>query len=151
MVFIAKNYELLTLKSKRRNIVYTAMVMKKEIATNNAPGALGPYSQAIRAGHLVFVSGQIPLDPVSGKIPDGIEAQTTRSLNNVKAILSAAGCAMSDVVEVNVFLNDMEDFAAMNRVYETFFNEPYPARAAVEVARLPKDVLVEIKATASVS
>lgn len=122
--------------------------MKKEIATNNAPGALGPYSQGIRAGNLVFVSGQIPLDPVSGKIPDGIEAQTTMSLNNIKAILSAEGCSMSDVVDVYVFLNDMEDFAAMNEVYATFFNEPFPARAAMEVARLPKDVLVEIKATA---
>jgi 2-iminobutanoate/2-iminopropanoate deaminase len=126
------------------------MAMKKEIATNNAPQALGPYSQAIRAGNLVFVSGQIPLDPVSGKIPDGIEAQTTMSLNNVKAILSAEGCSMSDVVDVYVFLNDMEDFAAMNSVYATFFDEPFPARAAMEVARLPKDVLVEIKATALV-
>jgi 2-iminobutanoate/2-iminopropanoate deaminase len=126
------------------------MAMKKEIATNNAPQALGPYSQAIRAGNLVFVSGQIPLDPVSGKIPDGIEAQTTMSLNNIKAILSAEGCSMSDVVDVYVFLNDMEDFAAMNEVYATFFNEPFPARAAMEVARLPKDVLVEIKATALV-
>ncbi|MDF1566866.1 MAG: RidA family protein [Spirochaetaceae bacterium] len=125
--------------------------MKKEIATNNAPGALGPYSQAIRAGNLVFVSGQIPLDPVSGKIPDGIEAQTRMSLNNVKAILSAEGCTMSDVVDVYVFLNDMEDFAAMNSVYATFFDEPFPARAAMEVARLPKDVLVEIKATALIS
>jgi len=122
--------------------------MKKEIATNNAPGALGPYSQGIRAGNLVFVSGQIPLDPVSGQIPDGIEAQTTMSLNNIKAILNAEGCSMSDVVDVYVFLHDMEDFAAMNSVYATFFNEPFPARAAMEVARLPKDVLVEIKATA---
>ncbi len=116
--------------------------------TKNAPGALGPYSQGIRAGNLLFVSGQVPLVPGSGAIPEGIAAQTEQSLNNVKAVVEASGCSMDDAVEVLVFLKDMNDFTVMNGVYETFFNAPYPARAAVEVARLPKDVLVEIKLTA---
>ncbi len=122
--------------------------MKKAIETKNAPGALGPYSQGVQAGKMVFVSGQIPLNPGTGDIPEGISAQTTQSLRNINAIVEASGCTMDNVVEVSVFLKDMNDFAAMNAVYETFFKLPYPARAAVEVARLPKDVLVEIKVTA---
>ncbi len=125
-------------------------MMKSAIQTTEAPGALGPYSQGIRAGNLVFVSGQIPLNPDSGVIPEGITAQTEQSLKNVKAVVEAAACTMDDVVEVSVFLKDMNDFTAMNGVYEGFFKAPYPARAAVEVARLPKDVLVEIKVTALV-
>ena len=122
--------------------------MKHAIMTDGAPGAIGPYSQGIRSGSLVFVSGQIPLDPRSGEIPEGIEAQTEQCLRNVAAVLEAGGAAMADVVEAGVFLADMEDFAAMNAVYERHFSAPYPARAAVEVARLPKDVRVEIKVTA---
>jgi len=122
--------------------------MKHAIMTDGAPGAIGPYSQGIRSGSLVFVSGQIPLDPRSGEIPEGIEAQTELCLRNVAAVLEAGGAAMADVVEAGVFLADMEDFAAMNAVYERHFSAPYPARAAVEVARLPKDVRVEIKVTA---
>ncbi|MCK5249760.1 MAG: Rid family detoxifying hydrolase, partial [Spirochaetaceae bacterium] len=110
--------------------------MKSAIQTTEAPGALGPYSQGIRAGNLVFVSGQIPLNPDSGVIPEGITAQTEQSLKNVKAVVEAAACTMDDVVEVSVFLKDMNDFTAMNGVYEGFFKAPYPARAAVEVARL---------------
>ena len=125
-------------------------MMKSAIQTTEAPGALGPYSQGIRAVNLVFVSGQIPLNPDSGVIPEGITAQTEQSLKNVKAVVEAAACTMDDVVEVSVFLKDMNDFTAMNGVYEGFFKAPYPARAAVEVARLPKDVLVEIKVTALV-
>ena len=125
-------------------------MMKSAIQTTGAPGALGPYSQGIRAGNLVVVSGQVPLNPESGAVPEGIAAQTEQSLKNVKAILDAAACTMDDVVEVMVFLKDMNDFADMNGVYKGFFNAPYPARAAVEVARLPKDVLVEIKVTALV-
>jgi 2-iminobutanoate/2-iminopropanoate deaminase len=121
--------------------------MKSAITTTGAPGAIGPYSQGIRAGNLVFVSGQTPLDPDNGTIPEGITAQTERGLMNVQAIVEAAGCTMEDVVEVSVFLKDMNDFSAMNEVYEGFFGSPYPARAAVEVSRLPLDVLVEIKAT----
>ncbi len=121
--------------------------MKSAITTPGAPGAIGPYSQGIRAGNLVFVSGQTPLDPDNGTIPEGITAQTERGLMNVQAIVEAAGCSMDDVVEVSVFLKDMNDFSAMNEVYKGFFDSPYPARAAVEVSRLPLDVLVEIKAT----
>jgi len=124
--------------------------MKSGISTVRAPGAIGPYSQGIRARDFVFVSGQLPVDPENNEIPEGIANQTERSLKNLRAVLEAAGCAMNDVVEVSVFLKDMNDFAAMNRVYERFFEAPYPARAAMEVARLPLDVLVEIKATASV-
>ncbi len=125
-------------------------MMKSAVTTKKAPGAIGPYSQGIRAGNLIFVSGQIPLNPDSGTIPEGIAAQTEQSLKNVKAVVEAASCTMDDIVEVSVFLKDMNDFSVMNGVYEGFFNAPYPARAAVEVSRLPKDVLVEIKVTALV-
>ncbi len=121
--------------------------MKKAIATNNAPAAIGPYAQAIDTGSFVFTSGQIPIDPKTGEVPEGIQAQTTQSLKNVKAILEEAGLTMDDVIKVLVFLKDMNDFAEMNKVYETFFKN-YPARSAVEVARLPKDVLVEIEVIA---
>ena len=121
---------------------------REPISTNGAPAAIGPYSQGIRAGGFVFVSGQTPLNPADGTIPEGIAAQTEQGLKNVRSILEAAGCSLSDVVEVGVFLKDMNDFAEMNGVYESFFEKPYPARAAVEAARLPLDVLVEIKAIA---
>lgn len=123
--------------------------MKKAIVTDGAPGALGPYSQGVVTEHAIYVSGQVPVDPVSGTVPEGISAQAERSLMNIRAILEAAGSSMDEVVEVQVFLKDMNDFKLMNEVYQTFFSEPYPARAAVEVARLPMDVLVEIKATAT--
>jgi len=118
---------------------------KKNIVTDKAPGAIGPYSQAIDIGNMVFTSGQIPINPSTGVIPEGIEAQTQQVLNNVQHILEAAGLAMKDVVKTTVFIKDMNQFAAMNEVYKTFFVEPYPARSTVEVARLPKDVLVEIE------
>jgi len=121
--------------------------MKTAVRTKKAPGAIGPYSQGTKAGNLVFVSGQLPIDPETGTIPEGIAAQTEQSLKNVKAVVEAADCSMDDVVEVSVFLKDMNEFTVMNGVYERFFSAPYPARAAVEVARLPKDVLVEIKVT----
>ena len=124
--------------------------MKKIVSTSGAPAAIGPYSQAIDLGSLVFTSGQIPIDPAAGTIPEGIEAQARQSLANVKAILAAAGLEMDQVVKTTVFLKDMNDFAAMNAVYAEFFTEgSYPARSAVEVARLPKDVLVEIEAVAA--
>ena len=123
--------------------------MKEIISTANAPAAIGPYSQAVRAGNLLFISGQVPLDPASGQpVEATIQAQVARSLENVKAILAQAGAGMENVVKTTVFLKDMEDFAEMNRVYQTFFPENCPARSAVEVARLPKDVLVEIEAIA---
>ena len=124
--------------------------MKQTVSTAKAPAAIGPYSQAISAGSLLITSGQIPLDPATGAFPEGIAAQTRQSLTNVKAILEAAGTDMDHVIKTTVFLKDMNDFAAMNEVYATFFKEGgYPARSAVEVARLPKDALVEIEAIAA--
>ena len=123
--------------------------MKTVIATDKAPAAIGPYSQGIRAGALVFTSGQLPIDPATGAFPETIEAQTKQSLENCKAILTAAGLTMENVVKTTVFLKDMNDFAAMNGVYATFFPSNPPARSAVEVARLPKDARVEIECIAS--
>ena len=123
---------------------------KTVISTTSAPAAIGPYSQAIRIGDLLFTSGQVPLDPATGAVVEGgIEEQARQSLSNVKAILNEAGTNMGSVVKTTVFLKDMNDFAAMNAVYAEFFQEPYPARSAVQVARLPKDVLVEIEAIAT--
>ena len=123
--------------------------MKTVISTDKAPGAIGPYSQAIKVGNLLFASGQIPLDPATGAFPEGIEAQTKQALTNVKNILEAAGTSLDKVVKTTVFLSDMNNFAAMNGVYATFFSEgSYPARSAVEVARLPKDAMVEIEVIA---
>lgn len=120
-----------------------------EISTNGAPAAIGPYSQAVQAGNLLFVSGQIPIDPATGGIVEGgVSEQTARVLDNIEAILTAAGTEMSKVVKTTVYLRDLIDFAAMNEVYGQRFSKPYPARATVEVARLPKDVLVEIDAVA---
>ena len=123
--------------------------MKQAIHTDKAPAAIGPYSQAIKVGNLLFISGQIPVDTATGAIAEGIEAQATQSLPNIKAILAQAGLDMNAVVKTTVFLKDMNDFAAMNAVYAKFFEgTTYPARSAVEVARLPKDVLVEIETIA---
>ena len=113
------------------------------------PAAIGPYSQGIQAGGLTITSGQLPIDPATGAFAEGgIAGQTRQSLENVKAVLSAAGYTMDDVIKTTVFLKDMNDFAAMNEVYATFFSATPPARSAVEVARLPKDALLEIEAIA---
>ena len=125
--------------------------MKKAIATPKAPAAVGPYSQGVQTGNLLFVSGQIPINPETGTIPEGIEAQTRQSLENIKAIIEAAGATLSQVVKCTVFLKDMNEFADMNKIYAEYFTEPYPARAAVEVSRLPKDVKVEIEAIAQLT
>ena len=123
--------------------------MNEIISTTGAPGAIGPYSQAVKAGGFLYVSGQLPLDPATGAFAgDDIASQTRQSLTNIKAIVDAAGMTHTDVVRVGVFLKDMNDFAAMNAVYGEFFTENCPARAAVEVARLPKDALVEIECVA---
>lgn len=123
--------------------------MKNIISTTNAPAALGPYSQGIDAGSIVITSGQVPIDPATGAVVEGgIAAQARQSLTNVQAVLAAAGLTMENVIKTTVFLKDMNDFAAMNEVYATFFTGNPPARSAVEVARLPKDVLVEIEAIA---
>ena len=124
--------------------------MKNIINTNNAPAAIGPYAQAVQTNGLVFTSGQLPLDPATGAFPEGIQEQTRQSLTNVKAILAEAGLGMDRVIKTTVFLSDMNNFAAMNEVYATFFGEGgFPARSAVEVARLPKDALVEIEVIAT--
>ena len=123
--------------------------MKQVIHTDSAPAAIGPYSQAIQIGDLLFVSGQVPIDPSTGAIVEGdVKAQAQQSLNNPKAILNAAGTNMGAVVKTTVFLAYMNDFAAMNEVYAQFFQEPFPARSAVQAARLPKDAKVEIEAIA---
>ena len=122
--------------------------MKVVIQTDKAPAAIGPYAQGVQAGGLIITSGQLPIDPATGAFPEGIEAQTKQSLTNVKAILAEAGVDMSHVIKTTVFLNDMNDFAEMNQVYASFFEKEAPARSAVEVARLPKDALVEIEAIA---
>ena len=123
--------------------------MKKVFATTNAPGAIGPYSQAVQAGGMVFVSGQLPIDPATGAFAgDDVKSQTRQSLTNIKNILASEGSGMDQVIRVGVFLKDMNTFGDMNEVYGEFFEGDYPARAAVEVARLPKDALVEIEAVA---
>ena len=123
----------------------------KMISTKKAPAAIGPYSQAIQVGNLVYTSGQIPIDPETGVfVEDGIKEQTRQSLTNVKAILEEAGLSMSNVVKTTVFMADMGDFAEMNAVYAEFFSEPYPARSAVAVKTLPKGALVEIEVIAAI-
>lgn len=125
--------------------------MKKIFTTTNAPGAIGPYSQAVQAGNVVFVSGQLPIDPATGNFAgDDIKSQTRQSLTNIKNILASEGIEMSQILRTGVFLKDMNMFGDMNAVYGEFFEGDYPARAAVEVARLPKDALVEIEAVAYV-
>jgi 2-iminobutanoate/2-iminopropanoate deaminase len=122
--------------------------MKKIIVTDKAPGAIGPYSQGIVTDSMVYTSGQLPIDVKTGEMPSTIEGQAKQSLENVKAVLEAGGSSMENVVKTTVFLSDMNNFAAMNEVYKTFFKGEFPARSAIEAARLPKDALVEIEAVA---
>lgn len=124
--------------------------MKKQVTTANAPAAIGPYSQGIVSteSRTIYVSGQLPINPETGTMPEDVAAQTRQSLQNLKAILEEAGSTMSDVLKTTVYLKDMNTFGKMNEVYAEFFTEPFPARAAIEVARLPKDALVEIEAVA---
>jgi 2-iminobutanoate/2-iminopropanoate deaminase len=123
--------------------------MKKEVRTDKAPKAIGPYSQAIMANGFIFASGQIPIMPATGELNTGtIEEQTKQVLHNLGALLEAAESSLNDVVKATVFLQDMNDFSRMNAVYQEFFRAPFPARAAVQVARLPRDVKVEIEAVA---
>ena len=119
-------------------------MMVKEIHTENVPAAIGPYSQAIEAGDFIYVSGQIPVEPATGEVVEGIEEQTHQVLKNLKAILTEAGANFSQVVKFTIYLASIEDFATVNEIYGSYLEKPYPARATVEVSRLPKDVLVEM-------
>ena len=122
----------------------------KAISTNNAPAAIGPYSQAIEVNGFVFASGQLPIDPETGKFPEGgIKEQTTQSIKNAQKILEAAGTDLKHVVKTTVYLANMSDFAAMNEVYSQFFTEPFPARSAVAVKDLPKGAMVEVEVMAA--
>src|ERR1700750_511804 len=124
--------------------------MKHAISSPDAPKAIGPYSQAVRAGQLLFLSGQVPIDPATGEIVDGdVAAQPRRVFENLAAVLKAGGRSFADVVRTTVFLSDMNDFTTVNEIYGTYFSEPYPARCTVQVARLPKDARVEIDLIAS--
>jgi 2-iminobutanoate/2-iminopropanoate deaminase len=126
-------------------------MVREIISTENAPGAIGPYSQAVKTGNLIFVSGQIPIDPTTGEfVSDEIEKQTEQVLQNLSAILEAAGSSLNNVVKTTVFLADMDDFSAMNEIYGRYFSEHKPARATVEAARLPRDSRVEIECIALV-
>lgn len=122
--------------------------MKKEISSLSAPKAIGPYSQAILSGDTLYVSGNIPVNPSDGGIPDGIEAQTKQVFENMKAVLKEAGMDFSDVVKTTAFLTDLDNFAAFNALYSDYFIAPYPARSCVEVSKLPKGVLVEVECVA---
>lgn len=122
--------------------------MTKVVKTDKAPGAIGPYSQGIDIGNMIFFSGQIPLDPETGVMLEGIEAQTRRALDNVKGLLESQGLTFKNVVKTTVFLDNIDDFTTMNGIYAEYFEEPYPARSAVEVAKLPKGALVEVEVIA---
>ena len=122
--------------------------MKTEIKTNNAPAAIGPYSQAIEANGFVFASGQIPVNPATGEVPEGVEAQAEQVMQNMTNLLAAAGTSMEKVVKTCVFIQNMDDFAAINAIYAKYFPMPCPARSCVEVAKLPKGVLLEMEAIA---
>ena len=120
--------------------------MQEVISTDKAPGAIGPYSQAIEVNGMVFTSGVIPVDPATGVIPEGVEAQATQAFTNLTNLVEASGATMSQVVKTTVFIKEMNDFGKINEIYAKFFKEPYPSRSCVEVARLPKDVLLEVEA-----
>lgn len=125
--------------------------MKEVVKTEKAPGAIGPYSQGICINDLVFFSGQIPVNPSTGKMPEGIEAQAKQSLENIKGLLASQGLDFGDVVKTTVFLNSMDDFNTVNTIYAQYFVEPYPARSAVQVAKLPLGALIEIEIIAQKS
>ena len=123
--------------------------MKKAISTDKAPAAIGPYSQAIEVNGMVYTSGVIPVNPATGEIPSGVEAQAEQAFSNMAALLEAAGTDMASVVKTTVFIKEMNDFAKINEIYAKYFTAPYPSRSCVEVSRLPKDVLLEIESIAT--
>ena len=123
-------------------------IMKKAISTDKAPAAIGPYSQAVEVGEMIYTSGVIPVNPESGEIPQGVQEQARQVFKNMTALLNAAGSSMESVVKTTVFIKDMNDFGAINEIYAEYFPGIFPARSCVEVARLPKDVLLEVEAIA---
>ena len=122
--------------------------MQKVISTDKAPSAIGPYSQAIEINQMVYTSGAIPVNPVTGEIPEGVEAQANLAFSNLCALVEEAGSRVENIVKTTVFIKDMNDFGKINEIYKTYFKEPFPTRSCVEVARLPKDVLLEVEAIA---
>lgn len=122
--------------------------MKQTVIAKNAPDAIGPYSHAVKVGKMVFTSGQIGIDPIAGEMTNGVEAQTIQAINNLKAVLEAAGSSMANIVKTTVFVKNMSDFAKVNKLYDMMIPAPYPARSCVEVAALPAGALVEIEAMA---
>ncbi len=121
---------------------------KQVIFTQKAPAAIGPYSQAIRIGDFLFTSGQLPINPATGIMPEGIEEQANQSLKNIKSILEEAGIGLENVVKTTIFLKDLDDFVKVNEIYNSFFTENYPARSCVQVSKVPKDALIEVEAVA---
>ena len=122
--------------------------MQIVISTDKAPSAIGPYSQAIEINHMVYTSGAIPVNPVTGEIPEGVEAQANQAFSNLCALVEEAGSKVENIVKTTVFIKEMNDFGKINEIYKIYFKEPFPARSCVEVARLPKDVLLEVEAIA---
>ena len=122
--------------------------MQKVISTDKAPSAIGPYSQAIEINNMVYTSGAIPVNPATGEIPEGVEAQANQAFSNLCALVVESGSKVENIVKTTVFIKEMNDFGKINEIYKTYFKEPFPARSCVEVARLPKDVLLEIEAIA---
>ena len=120
----------------------------KETKTNNAPAAIGPYSQAITVGNMLFTSGQIPINPATGDIPEGVEAQAEQAFKNLCNLVEESGSKVENIIKTTVFIKEMNDFGTINEIYKKYFKEPFPARSCVEVARLPKDVLLEVEAIA---
>ena len=120
----------------------------RSVSTGSAPAAIGPYSQAVECNGMVFVSGQLPVDPMTGEMPDTPAEQARRALENVRAIVESSGCTMADCVEVTIYLTDLSAFAQVNEVYKEFFAEPYPARSCIEVSAVPKGAMLEIDAIA---
>ena len=118
----------------------------EQVSTNKAPAAIGPYSQAVKVGNLLFTSGQIPLNPETSEIPEGVEAQAEQAFTNVKNLIEASGASIDNTVKTVVFIQNMDDFGKINEIYAKYFTEPYPARSCVEVAKLPKGVLLEVEA-----
>lgn len=122
--------------------------MQKVISTDKAPSAIGPYSQAIEINGMVYTSGVIPVNPATGEVPEGVEAQSNQAFTNLRALVEASGSKVENIVKTTVFIKEMNDFGKMNEIYKAYFKEPFPSRSCVEVARLPKDVLLEIEAIA---